>query len=240
MPSTTPAPSVIELTKAILLFLVLSGLLAGAAAADEPPQLSEMSLLVEEDFEKGADRWQPTDPKAWKVIEQDGDHVYSQHGKSKYKPPVRSPHNISLLKDVIVGDFVLKAKLQSTIRDYGHRDMCLFFGYQDSSHFYYVHLGKKTDDHANQIFIVDGKPRTKISTKTTSGTPWDDQWHQVMIVRTVDSGVIQVYFDDMTKPVMTAKDKTFTWGQIGIGSFDDTGNWDDIKLYGNRIEKPSE
>ena len=27
---------------------------------------------------------------------------------------------------------------------------------------------------------------------------------------------------------MTAIDKTFTWGQIGIGSFDDLGNFDDV------------
>jgi hypothetical protein len=42
----------------------------------------------------------------------------------------------------------------------------------------------------------------------------------------------------MEKPAMTAKDKTFTWGQIGIGSFDDTGSWDDIRLYGKKVERP--
>ena len=34
---------------------------------------------------------------------------------------------------------------------------------------------------------------------------------------------------DMQKPVMTAVDKTFTWGQVGVGSFDDTGNWREVK-----------
>ena len=28
-------------------------------------------------------------------------------------------------------------------------------------------------------------------------------------------GAMKVYFNDMEKPYMTAKDKTFTWGQIG-------------------------
>lgn len=71
------------------------------------------------------------------------------------------------MKDLSVGDFVLDTKMLSTIKDYNHRDLCLFFGYQDPAHFYYVHLGKKTDDHANQIFIVDGSDRKKISTMTT-------------------------------------------------------------------------
>lgn len=207
---------------------------ASAVLAEDAP--SKLPLLVEEDFESGAKAWEPTDAKAWKVTEAGGSQVYSQFGKSQYKPPHRSPYNRALLKDVVVGDFVLDAKLQSTIKDYGHRDMCLFFGYQDPAHFYYVHLGKKTDDHANQIFIVNDAPRTKISTKTTPGTDWDDEWHNVRIVRDTESGKIEIYFDDMKTPVMTATNKEFVWGQVGIGSFDDTGNWDDIKLYGKKVE----
>ena len=31
---------------------------------------------------------------------------------------------------------------------------------------------------------------------------------------------------------MTANDKTFTWGQVGIRAFDDHGNFDDVVLRG--------
>lgn len=207
-------------------------LFAGSAVAADP----KLPLLVEEDFESGAERWEPTDPKAWKVIEADKNHVFSQHQKrSKYDPPHRSPYNIALLKDVVVGDFTLTAKVRSTIPDYGHRDACLFFGYQDPAHFYYVHLGKKADDHANQIFIVNEAPRTKISTKSTPGTNWDDEWHNVKIERNTKSGEIAIYFDDMENPVMTATDKHFVFGRVGVGSFDDTTEWDDVKLYGKQI-----
>ena len=102
-----------------------------------------------------------------------------------------------------------------------------------------MHLGKTADPHANQIFIVNEAPRTKISLTTTKGTNWTDDWHQVKIVRSATYGTIEIYFDDMKKPVMTAKDKTFLWGQVGVGSFDDTGNWDDVKLHGVRVEKPA-
>jgi hypothetical protein len=200
-------------------------------------QDSALPLLYEENFEHGADRWEPTDPKAWKVLETKQGKVYSLFQASKYDPPHRSPFNFSLLKDISVSDFVLDARVQSTVKDYDHRDMCLIFGYQDPAHFYYVHLGQKTDDHANQIFIVDGAPRTKISTKTTPGTKWDDEWHRVRIVRRVADGTIEVYFDDMKTPVMTATDRKFTWGRIGIGSFDDTGNYDDATLRGVKVPK---
>ncbi|MBX3413276.1 MAG: hypothetical protein KF708_11350 [Pirellulales bacterium] len=198
-----------------------------------------MPLVFEENFEQGADRWQPTDPAAWEVFDSGSSKVYRQGRASKYQPPHRSPLNIALFKEAVVGDFTLDAKVRSTVRDYGHRDACLFFGYQDPAHFYYVHLGKQADDHANQIFLVNDAPRVKISTTSTEGTPWDDEWHAVRIERTVKDGSIKVYFDDLEHPVMTATDKHFTWGQVGIGSFDDTTDWDDIRLRGEVVDPPT-
>lgn len=202
---------------------------------------AELPVVYEDDFEKGADQWKPSDDAGWEVAKtEDKGYVYSQFKKrSDYKPPHRSPFNFSLLKDVYVGDFQMDVDVKSTHPDYGHRDVCLFFGYQDPANFYYVHLGKQADDHANQIFIVNDKPRTKISTKTTDGTDWDDKWHHVRVVRKTEDGTIEIYFDDMEKPVMTATDKNFLWGQVGLGSFDDTSIWDNVQLRGTKVKKPS-
>ena len=198
------------------------------------PRLNGLPLVFADDFETGkAERWEPTDREAWTVTRQDGNHVYSLTRKqSDFRPPVRSPFNRSLIKDLDVGSFVLDVRLQSTHPDYGHRDLCLFFGYQDDAHLYYVHLGKQTDEHANQIFIVNGEPRQKISTKTTPGTDWTDEWHHARIVRDVESGRIEVYFDDMQSPVMVAVDQKFKTGRVGVGSFDDIGNFDHVLVYG--------
>jgi hypothetical protein len=202
------------------------------------PKLEDLRLVFAEDFETGeAHKWEPTDTEAWQVIRQGENQVYALVKKqSDFQPPVRSPFNRSLVKDVTVGSFVLDVRLQSTHPDYGHRDLCLFFGYQDDAHLYYVHFGKQTDDHANQIFIVNGEPRKKISTKTTPGTDWNDEWHHARIVRDADSGRIDVYFDDMETPVMTAVDKTFQTGRVGVGSFDDIGNFDHVLVYGEKVE----
>jgi len=214
----------------------LALLAAGALAAD-PPKPAELPLVFEDDFAKGAGAWEPTDPAAWKVIDTPRGKAFSQFQQSKFEPPHRSPFNFALVKGVTVGDLVLDGDVQSTTRDYDHRDVVVVFGYQDRAHFYYTHLGKKTDDHANQVFIVNDKPRVKISTKTTPGTPWTDNWHHVRVVRKVADGTIEVYFDDLKTPVMTATDKTFTWGRVGVGTFDDTANWTGIKLRGTKVEK---
>lgn len=211
----------------------LAALVVLPVHGDDP----QLPLLFMDDFETGADRWQPTDAKAWRIMKSDSGRHYNQFQTSKYKPPHRSPLNMALLTDLSVTDFVLEAKVQSTGKDGAHRDMCLFFGYQDPAHFYYVHIAKQADDHANQIFIVNGADRKKISKTSTKGTPWDDAWHRIKIVRRVADGHIAIYFDDMKTPIMTAEDKTFGWGQVGIGSFDDSGNWDDVKVFGTKYVK---
>ncbi len=217
--------------------LALVAMTSFAAAADAPKGITNLPLIFSDDFESGsASNWIATDPAAWKIAQTDKGHVLSQFAKSNTKTPVRSPFNRSMIKDVTVSDFVLDVKLQSTVKDYGHRDMCLFFGCQDAAHLYYVHLGKQTDDHANQIFIVNNADRKKISTKTSTGTDWTDNWHHARLTRDVKSGSIKVYFDNMTEPVMEATDTTFAWGQVGVGTFDDTGNFDDVFLFGTKVE----
>src|SRR5262249_28586720 len=158
------------------------------------------------DFEKGADRWEPLDRDGWQVIQTQKGKLFSQFkAASSYKPPHRSPFHIALVKDIMVSDFVLEAKCQSTAKDYPHPNLRLFFGYQDAAHFYYAHRGKRTDDHANQVFIVNKADRKKISTRTTTGTNWTNGWHHVKVVRSVGAGRIEVYFDDMKTPAMTAE-----------------------------------
>ncbi len=193
----------------------------------------KMSLVFETDFEDGSlDDWQPTDPEAWRIEDDSGGKVLALYKQSNYKPEVRSPVNINLIRGVVVGSFVLELKMHSTTKDYGHRDMCLFFGHQDPSRFYYVHIANQSDAHANSIFIVNGQPRVSIAKRRTEGTKWDDDWHTVRVERDVEKGTIEVFFDDGVKPIMTAVDDNFKWGKVGVGSFDDTGQFDEIQLRG--------
>ena len=196
--------------------------------------LTDDYLLYQNDFEENAslDNFQPTDRSAWKISEVDGNHVLELHGKSDYRARVRSPFNIAVIKDKLFGDFTLEVKLKQTGKDYGHRDMCLFFGMQDPSNFYYVHMATAADPHAHNIFLVNDEPRVAIASKTTKGVKWEQSWHTIRIRREIATGTIAVYFDDLEKPIMLATDEHFAAGLIGFGSFDDTGMVDDIKIWG--------
>jgi hypothetical protein len=203
----------------LFLFLATSVLVAQG----DPP-----TVVFEEDFESGIDRWEVLDPATWKIAERDGNRTLeiTERG-SAYKPPVRSPGHVALVKDLEIGSFDITFKVRSTKDTGNHRDCCVFFGYQDDQHFYYLHLGAKPDPHSGQIMIVKEAPRLAL-TKNERLTPWDDDWHTVRVVRDVESGTIKVYFDNLYEPHMQVTDKTFGKGRIGIGSFDDLNEFDDI------------
>jgi len=190
--------------------------------------LSYGEVLFEDDFEEGLDKWEFTDSDAWEIVVNDGDNVLGLTGKSRYKPPVRSPRNIAWTKDFEADSFQLDVEMRQTGREYGHRDLCLFFGKQDASKFYYVHIASVADPHAHSIFLVNDEPRVSIVEERTEGADWGDEAHHIRLIRDVESGLIEVYFDDMDTPIMTTHDKTFGAGPIGLGSFDDVGEFDDV------------
>ncbi len=207
-----------------------------AAPVSLPAELpANFQLLIDEDFEGDfviEEALDTTDDDAWRIFASAGGNVLELRRRSDYKPPVTSPLSIALFRDVQVGSFVLEADLKQTGAEYGHRDMCIFFGAEDRTRFYYVHLASRADDSAHNVLLVDDAPRTAITTARTGGVSWGEEWHRVRVSRDVESGLIRVFFDDMEVPVMEAVDTRFAQGYVGFGSFDDTGMIDNVKLWG--------
>lgn len=222
-----------------VLVLLLSVLSARAQDTVVPETMNGMPLLFHETFDSGMGRWETTDSSAWAVVSDKGNPALVLFQQSVYEPPVRSPVNMALVQDLWLTDFVMEARVKSTVREYGHRDLCLFFGWQDPAHFYYVHLATAPDSAAHSIFLVDGAPRASVADHRTDGVRWiDGTYHTVRIVRSAEAGSIEVFFDDMLRPIMTAQDSTFSFGRLGVGSFDDLGLFDDIRIWGRRQQSP--
>ncbi len=205
------------------------------APAQDSMATAEYPLLYEQDFEGSTALrdFEMSDPQAWSV--RNGN--LELFGESNYEARVRSPYNIALIKSLLIGDFILEVDLAQTGREYGHRDLCLFFSVKDPTNYYYVHIASVADDHANNIFLVNDEPRVKIASKTTDGTDWGEtgSWHKARIERNLEQGTIRVFFDNMEEPIMEATDLHFDFGRIGFGSFDDTGRFDNIRVWG--VEK---
>jgi hypothetical protein len=146
------------------------------------------------------------------------------------RPPgvPRRPLQFARLKGVKAGSFTLNVKVRRA-----GGSMIVVFNYVDTLHFYYVHLSKDPGTEIavhNGIFIVDGGDRRRIAGLDAAPALPDRSWHDVQIVRNVSSGSIQVFLDKQTTPRFSVIDHTFTSGQVGVGSFDETGDFADFRL----------
>ncbi|MEM7260369.1 MAG: DUF6807 family protein [Planctomycetota bacterium] len=149
---------------------------------------------------------------------------------SSYEPPHRSPRRMLLVRDREYDDFVVEFDARHTGRDYGHRDLCLVFGFTDAAHFSYVHLAPNPDDHAGNVFVVDGADRKRVAPVPTRGALWGNGWHRVRVER-LPSRHVRVFFGDLDRPIFTTPEPVGTAGHIGVGSFDDTGEFGPLSIW---------
>ena len=222
-------------------------LAAAVRSADEKlPEWATVTVTAEIRDPEQLTQFRFSDPAVWKFgKDKDGKGFleldYDRKGyKSTYNPKNRSPIHIAMIAHGPFGDLVLDVEAQSTTEPYGHQDLCVFFGIESPQKYYYVHIAKTADMNSHNVFIVNDAPRKNIAKETTKGIEWKkDTWHKIRVIREGKSGKIEVYFDDLTKPIMRAEDKTFPTGYVGVGSFDDTGRFRNLRvgLRGQYVQK---
>lgn len=201
-----------------LLALGSTGLPASDAAATIATGFSQAAGLT---------AWQMPFPEDWE-LRSDGGAPYLHMKRSREPGVPRRPIQFALLKSVDAGSFTLDVQVRRI-----QASMIIVFDYIDTLHFYYVHLSKdpgaKQPVH-NGIFMVDGAPRRRLAGVEAAPALPDLSWHHVRIVRDAPSGSIQVFVDNETTPRFQTVDRTFTHGQVGLGSFDETGDFAQFRL----------
>ena len=208
------------------------GLLPTGCKPHEPA----LSLVAECDFENGsAASWQPRDLSHWRVVDDGGSMVYELTAAGE-QGQVRAPTSWSLWTGHDVASFEFSGRVRChTDPGTAVRDMCILFHFQDSTHFYYVHFAGSSDEVHNIIGLVNGADRVKINAEPAGASVFrltDREWHAFKVAYDAETGEIRAYLDDMTEPILTARDRTLGRGLVGVGSFDDTGAFDDLKLRG--------
>jgi len=198
------------------------------------------SLLFGDDFENSkAQGWKPNITENWQVAEEEENLAYQLTAPGKMGK-VRAPTSWSIIKDFDVSSFIFtgKVKCKADVAN-KHRDVVIIFHFQDPTHFYYVHFSAISDQLHNIIGLVNGKDRVKISLEQpdqSTARLKDQKFHDFKVTHEAETGEIKAYMDDMINPILTAVDKTFVHGFVGVGSFDDTGSFDDIKLWGKAFK----
>ncbi len=186
------------------------------------------SLQFRDDFEGGdLTAWEFPYPEDWVIQSEGANHFL--HMLRRREPGVpRRPLQFARLSKAKVGSFALETQVRRA-----GTSMIIVFNYVDTMHFYYAHVsadrGTAQPVH-NGLFIVNGEPRKRIAGIEAAPALPDRDWHTVRIRRDVPSGSIEVFVDSDKEPRFSVVDRTFNCGQIGMGSFDETGDFDDFRL----------
>jgi hypothetical protein len=145
--------------------------------------------------------------------------------------PIRRPAGVAVVRSAPLRSFRMTVEMRSTAPvDLDVRDVLLIFGYQSPTRFYYVHLAAKVDPVHNGIFLVNDADRKRLDQPTSTAHNTDQAWHRYRLERDAQRGDIRVFWDDLAAPVLTANDRTLLDGRVGVGSFDETGEYRNLRV----------
>ncbi len=114
------------------------------------------------------------------------------------------------------------------------KSLLIAFAYRDEAHFDYAHLSVDTGEQQpvhNGIFHVYGGERVRISSE--HGPPAfaaTGRWYHVVLTHDSKSGALSVAVDGKPVTALEAVDRSLGAGKVGLGSFDETGAFKNVRI----------
>jgi hypothetical protein len=203
-------------------------LTVAVAKAEEFESLADLSFTRPSDV----DDWQTREGSQWKLTPDKGLYQLIKPGE---QGEFRRPLSWSVWRGRKVGACEVSVRARClTPTNVKGRDVLIIFGFQDPDHFYYVHFSAENAKVHNILAKVDGGERTPLPLKGER-TPrlLEEGFQSLKLRHDPETGEIAAWVDE--KPVLQAVDKTFRGGFVGVGSFDDTVDFDRFSLRGTAL-----
>lgn len=128
-----------------------------------------------------------------------------------------------------------EATVEADVQPLG-RSVIIVYAYQDKAHFNYAHLSTDTglaQPVHNGIFHVFGGERVRISSQAGPASfAASHRWYHIKLVFNGGIGAVHVQVDGQPVPSLHAVDLSLTHGKVGLGSFDETGDFKNVKTFG--------
>jgi hypothetical protein len=195
--------------------------------------LVTLSLLAAEQLHLFGYNWTVPNASDWKITQENGTPVLDLLvGK---EPPSTLPRRPMQFAIASTPDFG-KVMVEADVMPLG-RSVMIVFAYQDPAHFDYAHLstdpGTKVAVH-NGIFHVYGGERVRISSPLGPPSfPVNHRWYHVVLTHDGRTGTVNVDVDGKPVPSLRAVDLSLPGGKVGIGSFDETGEFKNVRITGS-------
>ncbi|MBV9266634.1 MAG: hypothetical protein JO061_10745 [Acidobacteriaceae bacterium] len=176
--------------------------------------------------------WAVPDASDWKIGQDNGRPVLQLLvGK---EPPASGPRRPFQFAIADTPEFT-RVRVDADMKPIG-RSLMIVFAYRDSDHFDYAHLSRDTakiQSHHNGIFHVYGGERVRISSEDgPAAFPDGSRWYHVSLDWNGDTGAVTVAVNGNPVPALKAVDLSLSSGKVGIGSFDETGEFKNVSISG--------
>ncbi len=174
-------------------------------------------------------RWTNPNAADWKIDREDGKETLRLvTGRAPTDGP-RRPFQFALAAP----RYAKSVKVELEMQPLG-RSLLIVFAYRDPAHFDYAHLSTDTgaaEPNHNGIFHVYGGERVRISsTEGPAAFRGSGIRHWVRLAHDAISGAVHVKVDGKAMLALHAVDLSLGPGQVGIGSFDETGLFRSVSI----------
>lgn len=217
----------------ILVLLPLTASLVAApdlAPAGKAPA-PEFPVVFEETFAGSLQGWTARESSVWEITGTENPNLKLA---TKGEPgPFRAP-----LSWIIRGDHQATGSFTITARGKCHtpltvrgRDLLLLVAWKGPLDYHYIHFSAENAAVHNVIMRVKPDGR-ELLPHTTQPVPklLKPEWQTIRVWYDKPSGMLRCYVDDMETPMMTCKVGELPAGAVGVGSFDDMVEFDDVVL----------
>ena len=121
----------------------------------------------------------------------------------------------------------------------GGRSLIIVYAYQDAAHYNYAHISSdaaaKQPVH-NGMFHVFGGERVRMSPQDGPASFVGEDWTPVKLTWDGETGRSYVEVNGKRNPSLEAVDLSLRWGMVGLGSFNETGDFRNVKISGEERE----
>ena len=165
----------------------------------------------------------------WEIKnESGGELLHMAHSRGPLPGP-RRPIQFALLDMPPARDVTVELDIRPL-----QKSCIIVFAYQDPNHFDYAHLSIDTaakQPRHNGVFHVYQGERVRISSpEGPAAFPETGQWYHVVLKFSGEIGEVKVSVDGKEIPALHAFDVSLKQGRIGLGSFDETGDFRNVKV----------
>jgi hypothetical protein len=174
-------------------------------------------------------QWSVPVASDWKVDQEQGTPVLRLVQNRGPLPGPRRPIQFALADPGNYG----RVTVEADVKPLG-ASLMIVFAYRDEAHFDYAHLSidpASTQPVHNGIFHVYGGERVRISSdRGPASFSARGRWYHVMLRHDARTGTVGVTVDGQAVPSVRAVDLSLGAGKVGIGSFDETGVFRNIRI----------